>query len=153
MAQTASPFVLNKVSLTLVKSDAAPGTPIEFKCQLSRAELVPSAGGGATGETITTFCNTYDSSGTTSSSWVLSLAGFQAWTDVADFSVISYTDEGESYDFVLMPIEGTVSTTNPAFEGTCTMVATPVGGTANSYAQFTVDLPLREKAVMLTTAV
>jgi len=151
VAASSAPFVLNKVSLTLVESSATPGTPVEYKCQLSQAQLTPSAAAGTTGATMETFCATYDNSGSAAATWVLDLAGFQAWADVTDFSVISFNDEGVEYDFVLMPIEGTVSATNPSFTGTVTMVATPVGGTANQYAQFTASLPCKSKPLMVVT--
>jgi len=150
MPISTAPFVLKEVSLTLVKSGDAT-TPVEYRCQLSQAQLTPSAGAGATGATLETFCETFDNSGTTSSSWVLDLAGFQAFADVTDLSMISFVDEGEKYDFVLVPVGGTISTTNPGFSGQVTMVATPIGGTANQYASFTVSLPCVSKPTMLTT--
>jgi hypothetical protein len=148
VAIASSPFVLKDVSLTLVKTGEA-GTPVEYRCQLSQAQLTPSAGAGATGATMETFCAVYDSSGTSASSWVLDLAGFQAYGDVTDFSMISFNEEGEQFDFVLMPLGGVASATNPGFEGTVTMVATPIGGTANQYAQFTGSLPCTEKPTMV----
>jgi hypothetical protein len=152
MAQTSAPFVLKDVSLTLVKVGEVTA-PIEFRCQLSQAQLTPSAGGGSTGATLETFCATYDSSGTSNSSWALDLAGFQAWADVTDFSVISFQEEGAQFDFVLMPLAGPVSAASPSFSGTVTMVATPVGGTANQYATFTVSLPCTSKPIMTTAPV
>lgn len=149
MAQTAKPFVLKDVSLTLVKTSETPGTPVEFRCQLSRAELVPSSSGGGGGATLDTFCDSYSDSGAGSSTWTLELAGFQAYADVSDFSIISFEDEGVEYDFALAPLGGTPSATNPAFEGKVTMVATPIGGTAKQYAQFTAALPCSGKPTMV----
>ncbi len=151
MAQTANPFVLQKVGLTLTKVGGA-GTEQEFRCQLSRAELVPAASSGGGGATLDTFCASYSDSGAGSSTWTLELSGFQAWSDVTDFSVISFNDEGEKYNFSLTPIdfEAGASTTNPAFEGEVTMVATPIGGTAKQYAQFSASLPCTAKPTMVT---
>ena len=146
MALATAPFVLKDVGLTLKKGVAA---AVEYRCQLSQAQLTPAAG-TSSGATMETFCATFDSSGTGYATWTLDLAGFQAFKDVTDFSVISFNDEGVTYDFVLMPIMGAVSPTNPSLLGQVKMVATAVGGTANQYAQFTASLPCLAKPLMKT---
>ncbi len=147
MAITQSPFLLKDVSLTLVKSGEVT-TPVEYRCQLSQAELVPSAASGG-GASLSTFCDEYSSPGG-NATWVLTLSGFQAYQDAADLSVILFNDEGETYDFVLMPIQGAVSAANPAFEGQVTIVPTNIGGTANTYGVYTVSLPCAQKPLMVT---
>jgi hypothetical protein len=147
MPITTSPFVLDDVSLTLVPT--AGGTAEEYQCQLNRAELVPAAG-TSSGNSFETFCDTYSSSGG-NSSWTLELTGFQAYVDAADLSMLLFNDEGVEYDFVLTPAGGVISATNPAFDGTVTLVPTNIGGTANQYAQFSVSLPCSGKPTAITT--
>jgi len=134
---TSNPFVLRDVSLTLTPTGG--GTAEEYRCQLSQAELVPTAAGGG-GASLTTFCNSYSDSGG-NASWALALSGFQSYEDASDFSMLSFDAEGEEFDFVLSPMGGTVGPTNPGFGGTVTMVATNIGGTAGQYAVFTASLP------------
>ena len=147
MAITTSPFVLDDVSLTL-KPTA--GTAEEYQCQLNRAELVPSTGGGGGGATFETFCNTYSSSGG-NASWALEITGFQAYADAADLSMVLFDNEGQEYEYVLTPMGGTISAANPGFQGTLTLVPTNIGGTANQYAQMTVSLPCNGKPTKITT--
>lgn len=147
MAITVQPFVLRDVSLTL--EPASGGTPQEYQCQLSAATLTPSSTGG-TGNTLETFCDTYSDAGS-NATWTLDLAGFQQYTDAADLALLLYNSEGEVYDFVLTPMGGTISATNPGFSGQVTLVPTQIGGTANQWATFSVSLPLVSKATVLST--
>ena len=154
MALTVAPFVLNNVSLTLEKvrnsdgSAATAGTAAEYRCQLNTASLTPSQKTGAAQEYIT-FCDTHTSPGGGGSTWVLNLAGFQAYTDVTDLSLLLFNDEGAVYEYVLTPLGGTLSATNPGFRGEVTIIPTVIGGTANTYAAFTVDLPCTGKPTMI----
>lgn len=150
MAQSTSPFILKDTSLVLSK--AGTGTPEEFRCQLNSVTITPGTGGGAGEQTYETFCDTFTSGGGSSSTFTLDLAGFQAWADVADLSVILWNDAGEEYDFSLVPMAGPVSATSPAFSGKVTLVEPQVGGTANTYATFTVSLPCVSKPTMVTSA-
>jgi len=144
---TTSPFVLDDVSLTL---SPVSGSAEEYQCQLNRAELVPSTGGGGGGATFESFCNTYSGGGGTAS-WTLELTGMQAYSDAADLSMLLFNEEGEEYEFVLTPMGGTISATNPGFSGTVTLVPTNIGGTANQYATLTVSLPCSGKPTLLNT--
>ena len=147
MAISLKPFVMKNVKLTLVKTAAVPGTPVEYQCQLSQATLTPSASTG--GAALETFCENH-SAGAGKATWTLDLAGFQALQAVTDFSILSYNDEGEEYDFTLNPLGGVADIANPIFEGTVVMAATPIGGTAAEYAQFTVSLVCKSKPLMVT---
>ena len=154
MVQSPNPFILKNVSVTLVRSStvASGGTPVEFRCQLTQAQLTPSAS-SAGGNSLDTFCESYSDSGT-SSTWVLELAGFQAFKDINDFSILSFQHEGEEVDFTLTPIlraDAPISATNPSFTGVAKLVATPIGGTAKQYAVFTASLPVTGKPVMVIT--
>lgn len=147
MPLTLQPYLLKDVSLTLVKQGDA-GPPVEYRCQLSAASLLPTAQTGG-GNALETFCDTFSDAGGMAT-WVLQLAGFQALADATDFSVLSYNEEGELFDFLLTPIGGVISASNPGFEGVAAMVATQIGGTAKTWATWTADLPLSQKATMLT---
>jgi hypothetical protein len=149
MPISTQPFVLNNVSVTLKKiknsdGSAATGTRTEYRCQLNTATLTPSAAAGAA-QTYDTFCDTFSSGGGGGATWVLGLAGFQAYADVTDLSLILFDDEGAVYEYVLTPMGGVVSATNPAFQGQVTIIPTVIGGVANQYATFTVDLPAVSK--------
>lgn len=158
MAQATAPFTLNNLSLTLKKLTNPDGTPAtggaaaEYRCQLNIASLTPSASSSGGGGELITFCATFTSPGSSSSSWVLNLGGFQAYQDVADLSVILFNDEGATYEFVLTPLGGTISATNPGFQGVITITPTVIGGTAGQYATFTVDQPCTGKPTMITVA-
>ena len=142
MPITTKPTTLRDVTLTLTPSG---GTEVAYECQLTQAQLTPSSGGGG-GNTLVTFCATHDDGGAgTLASWTLDLAGFQAYADAEDFSLLSFDSEGELFGFSLIPTGGAPSATTPGFEGEVTMVATPIGGTAGQYATFTVSLPCTGK--------
>ena len=151
MAFTTQPFVMNNVSLTLKL--ASGGTATEYRCQLSQAELVPSAGTGGGGAALDTFCDSF-STPTGLTTWALTLSGFQAFADATDLSNFLFDNEGETLDYVLTPLGGTVSASNPAFTGQVTAVPTNIGGTAAQYAVFNgVTLPCLGKPTKDVTAV
>ena len=146
-----SPFLLKDASLTLIaKADAGTGTPVEYSCQLNQAQLTPAEGGGGT-QTYETFCDTHTSSGSTST-WTLDLGGFQAFEDATDLSTLLFDEEGEIFSYVLTPKGGTVSATNPGFKGDVTLKPVAVGGTAGTFATFTISLPCTAKPTKITTA-
>jgi hypothetical protein len=137
--QTLTPFLLKDVSLTM-RPKGTTGATQEFRCQLSQAELVPSAASGG-GASLATFCDTFTDPGG-DATWVLTMSGFQAWKDVTDFAMVAFDHEGEEYEFVLAPMGGTISATNPGFKGIITLIPVNVGGTANQYAVFTTSQPV-----------
>jgi hypothetical protein len=150
MAITTSPFVLKETSLTLRPKDST-GAAQEYICQLSQAQLTPSAATGGAGGDLTTFCDTYSSAAAAgNSTWVLDLAGFQAVEDSMDLTIFLFEHEGETYEFQLTP-KGPlpVSATNPAFRGEVTLQPTQIGGTAAQFATFTVSLPVSGKPRLL----
>lgn len=148
MPVTTSPFLMNDVTVKLVASG---GTLVEYRCQLSRAELVPSQAAGAGGSTYSTFCDTFDSGGGGNSSWTLELSGFQAVKDAEDLTRFLFANEGELLDYELVPAGGVIAADNTGYSGQCTAVPTPIGGTANSYATFDVSLPCQGKPTELVT--
>lgn len=150
MPPTLQPFLLKDVSLTLKKVGAVT-EPVEYRCQLSRAALVPTAATGG-GSSLSTFCEDYSDAGGMAT-WALSVGGFQALADAQDFSVLSFNEEGEKFDFVLAPLGGPPTAATPAFEGQVTMAATPIGGDAKTWAVWTADLPCVSKPVMVTAEV
>jgi hypothetical protein len=149
MPQSSAPFILKDVTLSLSLVDdgtGLPGDPVEFRCQLNRAELVPAAGGGAGEQTYETFCGPFTSGGgTTGSTWTLELSNFQAYVDVEDLSNYLFDNETKRAYYSLLPLGGAVSSAKPAFEGEVTLVAQAIGGTAATYAVATVSLPCTEK--------
>lgn len=161
MAQTLAPFILKDVIVTLQLVDDGtaippaapiPGALTEFQCQLNRAELVPSTTGGTGEQTYETFCGPHSSgAGTSGSTWTLELSNFQSWADVEDLSNFLFDNEGAEAYYTLAPYGGAApSATAPAFEGTVTLLATNVGGTAATYAVSTVSLPCKEKPTKVT---
>ncbi len=151
MALTTSPFLLKKVSLTLIKtSEIGTGEEVEYRCTLNQAQLTPSTGTGATGATYETFCQNYDSTGAAgNATWTLDLNGMQNYKDAQDLSLLLFENEGTEYTFQLMPqnelLNGTASATEPGFKGEITATPTQIGGTANQYATYTVSLPVKGK--------
>lgn len=149
MPITGAPFALKDTSLTLELVEGG-GTAQEYRCQLSRAELVPSQGGGG-GAELTTFCDTY-SEASGESTWELQLEGFQSFKEANDFAIWAFTNEGKKAKFVLAPGQGggVISQTNPGFGGEVTVKPTNVGGTAKDYAKFAVTLKVTTKPDVLT---
>ena len=154
MPVTTTPFLLKRVSLTLMKTDG--GTEEEYRCALNQAQLTPSTTtAGATGTTYETFAATFDAGRAASSSTgTMDLNGMQNYQDALDLSLLLFENEGENYTFKLLPDDssgtGTPSPTNIGFTGQVTATPTQIGGTANQYATFTVSLPVIGKPTKLT---
>lgn len=151
MPITQTPILLKDVSLTLIKTGTT-GTAEEYSCQLSQAQLTPSAGGGGGGgATLETFCDTYSSQGAgANATWTLDLGGFQQYQDVADLSMLLFNNEGSKYTFVLNPdigVKDPASASGYSFTGEITATPVQIGGTANQYATFTTSQPLVSKPV------
>ena len=149
---TLAPFALRNISLTLVKSSLVATAPrVEYRCTLNQAQLTPAAATGAAA-TYETFCETFNSA-TTESTWTLDLGGFQAFADANDLSMLMFDDENELYTYVLTPVGGVVSPTNPGFTGEVRLKPSAIGGTANQYASYTVSLPCEAKPVKSTVPI
>ena len=154
MAMSTAPIVLNNVSLTLTKvrnpdgTPAVGGTATEYRCQLGKAQITPATGGGST-QTYDTFCETHTSQ-SGGATFSLDLGGFQAYTDVADLTVLLWNEAGAVYEFVLVPNGGTVSATNYGAQGEVTIVEAAIGGTAKQYPTFEVSLPCTAKPDLIT---
>jgi len=150
MPMATSPFVLRDVSLTLILADDAVGTAQEYRCQLTQAELVPTAGTGG-GNELQTFCDTFTEP-TGLASWALTISGFQDWSDATGLSYWLFEHEGEVAEFTLTPMAGPISATSPAFTGEVNLAPTNVGGTAGQYATFSgITLPCVQKPTIITT--
>lgn len=150
MAISTSPFTLKDTSLTLKLSGAVTAAQ-EYRCQLTEAVLTPSDSGGG-GNELETFCAKHSDS-SSSSTWDLTLSGFQSFADANDFAMWAFDNEGKKADFVLIPGQGgsTLSVTNPGFKGEVTVKPTVIGGTAKTYAVFQVSLPCSVKPTKITT--
>ena len=149
MTLTSSPFRLRDVDVHLAPKGTDPMTAPSYRCQLTQAELVPSASGG--GDAIETFCATHEDPGGRAT-WALQLAGFQAYADAQDLTMLLFDHELEEFDYVLLPRGGVVSASNPGFSGTVTLTPTNIGGTAATWAAFTVSLAATGKPVKVTAA-
>lgn len=152
MPITATPLVLKHTSLTLQKTGDAAVT--EYRCQLTQAQLTPSESGGAGGgNTLSTFCADHNDESGATTVWNLEIAGFQSFVDAQDFSLWAFENMGEKANFVLVPGHDSpvISATNPGFQGEVTIKPTVIGGTAKTYATFTVSLPCTSKPDKITT--
>lgn len=142
-----SPFTLKDTSVKIKLVSG--GTDEEYRCQLTKAEFVPSDSSGSTDELVT-FCTTHsDASGGGDATWELQLEGFQSYQDAADLSLFLFDNEGEKAEVTLLPGQGggTVGADNPGFKGTVTLKPTNIGGTARTWAVFQVTLPADAKPV------
>ena len=140
MPQTATPFTMTNPTVLLTFGGA--GTPVEYKCQLRKAELTPTAATGGTA--YETFCGSFPPA-PKDATWALNLEGFQAFSDTEDLALLLFDHEGEEVDYELVPAGGTVSATNPGFTGTVTATPTAIGGTVGETAAFTVALQCTAK--------
>ena len=148
MPTTSAPFLLKDTTFSLWPTGSAASGKVEYRCQLSQAEIQPQ--GGTTGDqTYSTFCEDFTNS-SASATYNLVLAGFQAYKDATDLSMLLWTEAGEEYDFLLVPERGTLSATHPGFHGTVTRSEGNAGGTAKTYATMTVTLVCKSKPALVT---
>ena len=149
MPLATAPILLTGTSLTIAVPGVGAGAAIEYRCQLTKAQLTPADSSSAAA-TLTTFCNEYTSAGGLAV-WTLDLDGYQAFEDDTDLSMVLFDHEGEEATYLLIPKGGVVSATNPGFQGAITLKPVPIGGTAKQYAVHTVSLPCKEKPVKIKT--
>lgn len=149
MAKSLSPFKLKDTDVQLVEAGGTFGADTSFRCQLTKAELVPSA--SSSGDDLETFCATHSDSGG-DATWELQLDGFQG-TDAEDLAMLAFDHEGEEFDFLLIPKGGVISTTNPGFQGTITLTPTSIGGQANAWATYSATFKCKQKPVKVTAPV
>ena len=78
-----------------------------------------------------------------SESWALEVTCVVDW-DTSRPGLASYlfTNKGDAVPFVVAWNTGTISATNPAITGTCTLVPIQYGGPGNTFAEATVVLPI-----------
>jgi hypothetical protein len=110
-----------------------PSTAVQ--CDLTRAELTNEMDMKDAG----TLCGPAQLPGRVT--WTLELEGHQSF-DTDSLWMFLWDNQRQQVPFTLVPKEGAVSATNPAFTGTITCVPGSVGGTADEIAVYSVSLPL-----------
>jgi hypothetical protein len=143
-----SPLFMRDVTLTLKLVSA--GTRVEYACDLSTAEILPTPGDEVT---YSTLCpsGSYSSIGKTT--YALHVVAAQRWA--ADgLATFLWDHDGELAEFQYQAHgAGTVpSATAPGMTGEVRLVAGAYGGEVDTFAELDVTLPCSSKPTKLVAA-
>jgi len=145
----ASPLFMRDVTLKL--SLVSGGTPVEYNCDVSTAEIIPTAGDVVE---YSTLCpsGSYSSRGKTS--YALHLVAAQRWDEVDGLAAFLWDHDGELANFQYQAHGDDVvpSTAMPGFAGEVTLVAGAYGGAVDSWAELDVELACTSKPTKIVAA-
>jgi hypothetical protein len=145
-----SPLFMRDVTLNLRLASDAVGARVEYQCDVSTAEIVPSAGDEAT---YSTLCaeGSYSSVGKTT--FALHVVAVQRWAadGLANFL---WDHDGELADFQYQAHGDGVapSTDAPGMTGQVRLIAGNYGGEVDQYAEVDVTLPCTSKPTKMVAA-
>jgi hypothetical protein len=145
-----SPLFMRDVTLNLRLSSDAVGTRVEFQCDISTAEIVPSPGDEVT---YSTLCaeGSYSSIGKTT--YALHVVAAQRWA--ADgLAAFLWDHDGELAQFQYQAHgDGVTPTADlPGMTGEVRLIAGNYGGTVDEYAEVDVTLPCSSKPEKIVAA-
>jgi hypothetical protein len=145
-----SPLFMRDVTLNLRLASDAVGARVEYQCDVSTAEIVPSPGDEVT---YSTLCaeGSYSSIGKTT--YALHVVAAQRWAADGLASFL-WDHDGELADFQYQAHgDGTVPTADlPGMTGTVRLVAGNYGGEVDTYAEVDVTLPCQSKPTKIVAA-
>jgi len=142
-----SPLFMRDVTLTLKLTS---GTRLEFNCDVSTAEIIPTPGDEVT---YSTLCpeGSYSSLGKTT--YALHVVAAQRWA--ADgLAAFLWANDGELAEFQYQAhgASAAPSVDTPGMAGEVRLVAGAYGGAVDTWAELDVTLPCTTKPAMLTAA-
>jgi len=144
-----SPLFMRDVTLKL--SLVTGGTYVEYQCDVSTAEIVPSPGDVVE---YSTLCpeGSYSSRGKTS--YALHLVAAQRWDDADGLAAFLWDNDGELANFQYQAHgDGVTPTADlPGMAGEVTLVAGNYGGAVDSWAELDVELACSSKPTKIVAA-
>lgn len=143
-----TPLFMRDVQLTLKLVSA--GTRVEYNCDLSTAEIVPTPGDEVT---YSTLCPSGSYSSVGKTTYALHVVAAQRWA--ADgLAAFLWDHDGELAEFQYQAHGAAVvpSATTPGMSGEVRLIAGNYGGEVDTYAELDVTLPCSSKPVKLTAA-
>jgi len=144
-----SPLFMRDVTLKL--SLVTGGTYVEYNCDVSTAEIVPSPGDVVE---YSTLCpeGSYSSRGKTS--YTLHLVAAQRWDDADGLAAFLWDNDGELANFQYQAHgDGVTPTADlPGMAGEVTLVAGNYGGAVDSWAELDVELACSSKPTKIVAA-
>lgn len=144
----ATPLFMRDVELTIELVSG--GTPANFNCDVSTAEIIPTAGDEVTYATLSADC-TYSSVGRTT--YALHLVAVQRWA-AEGLAAFLWDHDGELASFKYQAHgDGVVPSADlPGMVGEVRLVAGAYGGAADEYAELDVTLPCTTKPTKIVAA-
>jgi hypothetical protein len=134
------------LSLKLVSS----GTRVEYQCDVSTAEIIPTAGDEVT---YSTLCATGSYSSVGKTTYALHVVAAQRWA--ADgLAAFLWDNDGELAEFQYQAHgDGVTPTADlPGMAGEVRLIAGNYGGEVDTYAELDVTLPCSAKPTKITAA-
>lgn len=144
-----SPLFMRDVTLKL-KIVSPPGTNVEYNCDISTAEIVPTAGDDVT---YSTLCPTGSYSSVGKTTYALHIVAVQRWA--ADgLAAFLWDHDGELATFQYQAHGASVAPAAdvPGMAGEVRLVAGNYGGEVDTYAELDVTLPCSSKPTKTTAA-
>lgn len=143
-----SPLFMRDVTLTLKLVSA--GTRVEYNCDVSTAEIIPTPGDEVT---YSTLCASGSYSAIGKTTYALHVVAAQRWA--ADgLATFLWDHDGELAEFQYQAHGAGVapSTTAPGMAGEIRLVAGAYGGEVDTFAELDVTLPCSTKPTKLVAA-
>jgi len=143
-----SPLFMRDVTLTLELVTG--GTPVQYQCDVTTAEIVSTPGDEVT---VSTLCSTGSFSSVGKTTFALHVVALQRWA--ADgLAAFLWDNDGELATFQYQAHgEGVTPTADlPGMSGEVRLVAPSYGGEADQYAELDVTLPCTGKPSKITAA-
>jgi hypothetical protein len=131
-----------------IRLKAGAGAFTAYQCQVKRAALVPEAGDETTYRTL---CATGTWSEVANPTWTLELEGAQGWGASDGLARFLFDNRNAVISWQLDQYgEGHVPTAEePGFSGTARAIPAEYGGEVDTYAEFTVALPVIGEPVLV----
>lgn len=143
-----SPLFMRDVTLNLKLTGA--GSRVEYNCDISLAEIIPTPGDDVS---YTTLCpsGSYSSRGKTT--YALHIVAVQRWA-VDGLAAFLWDNDGATADFQYQAHGAgvTPSTTVPGMAGQIVLVAGNYGGEVDTFAELDVTMPCVTKPTKITAA-
>jgi len=144
-----TPLFMRDVSLKL--SLVSGGTYVEYNCDVSTAEIVPTAGDEVT---YSTLCPTGSYSSRGKTTYALHLVAAQRWDATDGLAAFLWDHDGELATFQYQAHGDDVvpSTALPGMAGEVTLVAGNYGGPVDEWAELDVTLACSNKPTKIVAA-
>jgi hypothetical protein len=146
-----SPLFMRDVQLTLKLSADAVGAPVEYNCDVSLVEIIPTPGSDVT---YSTLCPSGSYSSVGKTTYALHIVAAQDWDAADGLAAFLWDHDGELAAFTYQAHGAATvpSAAEPGMTGEVRLIAGNYGGAVDTYAELDVTLPCSSKPTKAVAA-